>query len=66
MKKGAQSRLEKQVDREIDRAFQKIQGDYEQQARIAQTELERKQQTAPQRRRWSRPKRNTRRRWTAH
>ena len=46
MKKGAQNRLEKQVDQEIDRAFQKIQGDYEQQARIAQAELERKRQAA--------------------
>ena len=46
MRKAAQNRLEKQVDQEIDRTFQKIQGDYEQQARIAQAELERKQQTA--------------------
>ena len=46
MKKGAQNRLEKQVEQDIDRTFQKIQGDYEQQARIAKAELERKQQTA--------------------
>ncbi len=46
MKKGAQRRLEKQVDQEVDQAFQKIQGDYEQQARIAQAELEWKQQAA--------------------
>lgn len=46
MKKGAQNRLEKQVDQEIDLTFQKIQGDYEQQARIAKAELERKQQAA--------------------
>ena len=46
MKKGAQSRLERQVDQEIDRTFRRIQGDYEQQARIAQAELERKQQAA--------------------
>lgn len=46
MKKGAQDRLERQVDRDIDRAFEQIQGDYEQQARIAQAELERKQREA--------------------
>lgn len=46
MKKGAQNRLEKQVDQDIDRTFQKIQGDYEQQARIAKAELERKQRAA--------------------
>lgn len=46
MKKNAQNRLERQVDQEIDRAFRKIQGDYEQQARIAQAELERKRQAA--------------------
>lgn len=46
MKKGAQNRLEKQVEQDIDRTFQKIQGDYEQQARIAQAELERKRQAA--------------------
>ncbi|NCE63521.1 restriction endonuclease [Pseudoflavonifractor sp. 524-17] len=46
MKKGAQNRLEKQVEQDIDRAFQKIQGDYEQQTRIAKAELERKQQAA--------------------
>lgn len=46
IKRGAQGRLERQVEREIDHAFEKIQGDYEQQARIAQAELERKQKTA--------------------
>lgn len=46
IRKGAQGRLERQVEREIDHAFEKIQGDYEQQARIARAELERKQQTA--------------------
>lgn len=46
MNKGAQARLERQVERDIDRAFEQIQGDYEQQARIAQAELERKQQEA--------------------
>ena len=46
MKKGPQNRLEKQVEQEVDRTFRKIQGDYEQQARIAQTELERKRREA--------------------
>lgn len=46
MKKSAQARLEKQVEQKVDHAFQKIQGDYEQQSRIAQAELERKQQAA--------------------
>ena len=46
MKKGSQNRLERQVDREIDQAFEKIQGDFEQQARIAKAELERKQREA--------------------
>ena len=46
MKKGAQARLERQMEQDIDRTFQKIQGDYEQQSRIAQAELERKRQAA--------------------
>ena len=46
IKKGAQARLERQVEQEIDWTFRKIQGDYQQQARIAQAELERKQQAA--------------------
>ena len=46
IKKGAQARLERQVEQEIDWTFRKIQGDYQQQARIAQAELERKQQEA--------------------
>ena len=46
MKKGAQNRLERQMEQEIDQTFQKIQGDYEQQTRIAQAELERKRQAA--------------------
>lgn len=46
IKRGVQTRLERQVEQEIDRTFQKIQGDYQQQARIAQAELERKQQEA--------------------
>ena len=44
--KGAQARLERQMEQDIDRTFQKIQGDYEQQSRIAQAELERKRQAA--------------------
>lgn len=36
--------LERQVEQEIDRTFQKIQGDYQQQTRIARAELERKRQ----------------------
>ena len=39
MKKSAQVRLERQMEQEIDQTFQKIQGDYEQQARIAQADL---------------------------
>ena len=46
IKKGAKGRLERQVEKEIDHTFEKIQGDYEQQARIAQADLERKQKTA--------------------
>nr|WP_326165471.1 DEAD/DEAH box helicase family protein [uncultured Oscillibacter sp.] len=46
MKKGAQARLERQMEQDIDQTFQKIQGDYEQQTRIAQAELERKRQAA--------------------
>lgn len=46
MKKGAQNRLERQMEQDIDRTFQKIQGDYEQQTRIARAELEQKRQAA--------------------
>ena len=46
IKKGARGRLERQVERDIDHDFEKIQGDFEQQARIAQAELERKQKSA--------------------
>ena len=46
MKKGAQNRLERQMEQDIDRTFQKIQGDYEQQTRIAWAELEQKRQAA--------------------
>ena len=42
LKKGAQARVEKQLEREIETAFGKVQGDYEQQTRIAQAERERK------------------------
>lgn len=46
IKKGVQGRMEKKVDQEIDKTFQRLQGDYQQQARIAQAELERKRQQA--------------------
>jgi len=46
MKKSEQNRMERQIERDIDRALERVQGDYEQQARIAQAELERKQREA--------------------
>lgn len=46
VKKGVQNRLEKQMNQEIERAFEKIQGDYKQQAAIARTEFEHKQKEA--------------------
>ncbi|MEH2943173.1 DEAD/DEAH box helicase family protein [Lachnospiraceae bacterium KK002] len=46
VKKGMQNRLEKQVNREIERSFEKIQGDYKQQAAIAKAEFEQKQKVA--------------------
>ena len=46
VKKGVQNRLEKQVNQEIEREFEKIQGDYKQQAAIARTEFEHKQKEA--------------------
>lgn len=46
VKKGVQNRLEKQVNREIERSFEKIQGDYKQQAAIAKAEFEQKQKEA--------------------
>lgn len=46
VKKGMQNRLEKQVNREIERTFEKIQGDYKQQAMIAKAEFENKQKEA--------------------
>lgn len=46
VRKGMQNRLEKQVNGEIERTFEKIQGDYKQQALIAKTEFEHKQREA--------------------
>ena len=46
VKKGVQNRLEKQVNQDIERAFEKIQGDYKQQTMIAKAEFERKQKEA--------------------
>ncbi len=46
VKKGTQTRLERQVVREIEVAFEKVKEDYDQQARIAQTEFEREQKAA--------------------
>lgn len=46
VRKGMQNRLEKQVNRDIERSFEKIQGDYKQQAMIAKAEFEHKQKEA--------------------
>ena len=46
VKKGVQNRLEKQVNQDIEHAFDKIQGDYKQQTMIAKAEFERKQKEA--------------------
>lgn len=46
VKKGAQRRLEKETEREIDTKIQELRGDYEQTASIAQAELERRQHEA--------------------
>lgn len=46
VRKGVQNRLEKQVNQEIEHTFEKIQGDYKQQAMIAKTEFEHKQREA--------------------
>ncbi len=46
VKKGVQNRLEKQFNQEIEHTFEKIQGDYKQQAAIAKTEYEHKQKEA--------------------
>ena len=46
VKSGAQKRLERQVEAEIDREFERVAGDFEQQSRIARAELEQKRKTA--------------------
>lgn len=46
VRKGVQNRLEKQVNRDIERSFEKIQRDYKQQAMIAKAEFEHKQKEA--------------------
>jgi len=46
VKKGTQSRIERQVDREIERKFEVLQGDFQQQANIAKAEYERRQREA--------------------
>lgn len=46
VKKSAQSRLERQVEHEIDTTFEKVKDDYRMQARIAQAEFEREQEGA--------------------
>ncbi len=43
---GARGRLEKQIKNEVENRFEKLRGDFEQQARIAKVELERKQKDA--------------------
>ena len=44
VKKTVQNRLEKQVEQEIDQRFNQLHGDYQQKAKVARAELERKQQ----------------------
>ena len=44
VKKTMQNRLEKQVEQEIDQRFNQLHGDYQQKAKVARAELERKQQ----------------------
>ena len=46
MRKAAQNRLEKQIEQKVDKELHRLQGDYEQQARIALAELEQKKQAA--------------------
>lgn len=46
VKKGVQNRLEKQVNQDIERTFDKIQGDYKQQTTVAKAKFERKQNEA--------------------
>ncbi|MCC3389963.1 restriction endonuclease [Enterocloster bolteae] len=45
-KKSTQNRLEREVATEIDRAFERLQGDYEQQVNIARMEHEKKREAA--------------------
>lgn len=45
-KKSTQNRLEREVSTEIDRAFERLQGDYEQQVNIARMEHEKKREVA--------------------
>lgn len=45
-KKSTQNRLERKVSTEIDRAFERLQGDYEQQVNIARMEHEKKREAA--------------------
>lgn len=46
VKKSTQNRLEREVSTEIDRAFGRLQGDYEQQINIARIEHKKKRETA--------------------
>ncbi len=46
VKKGIQSRMERQVEQEIDRKFETIKGDLAQQTQIAKTELDRRRRDA--------------------
>ena len=46
MTKGAQGRMERQVEQEVKAKFDKLQGDFQQQSRIAKAELARKQREA--------------------
>lgn len=46
VKKGAQNRIERQIDREIEQKFQEVHDDYIQQTNIAKVEFEKKQKTA--------------------
>lgn len=45
-KKGMQSRVERQVDKEVDRKFEELKDDYRQQANIAKAELDRQRRAA--------------------
>ncbi|MCD8150230.1 MAG: DEAD/DEAH box helicase family protein [Clostridiales bacterium] len=46
VKKGTQSRMERQVEQDIDRKFETIKGDFAQQTQIAKAELERRRREA--------------------